>query len=520
MAKAKIASLWIGPELSWLEQLCLKSFVDAGHETTLFSYDTVKGVPEGVKLADASKYLPAKNFIRHARTGSPAYHADVFRLRMIKESTLTWVDTDAYCVKEFNIPRGGHLHGWISDRTPQINNGVLKLPKSSKTLRKMLDFTSDEYPIPPWFSEKKQDALRELKEKGQGVHVSLLPWGVWGPNALTHFLHETGEVKHSQPGHVLYPIPFVNKRSLLLPRRRGFVEQQINDETLSIHFWGRRFRAAVSEFGGIPPRGSYTTDLLLKHNIDPAPTAHLMKPVGPALKEDQLNISELKTDMFTDADIVNLCMQRSSAVKESKAIRAWIDGDDGPLLKEATENRDGILQVTFDELADVFKTLGPAVEKLQPKRVADIGAGYAFIDLMLYRKFKCDLVLIDIEDSKDRHFGYQKSGAGYSSLKKAKEFLVANGVPKSKIKLINPDKKKLTTIKPVDLAISLISCGFHYPANTYETFYKNQVAENGAIILDIRKGSGGIPYMKKNIGETQILSRSTKSTCVLVQKGL
>lgn len=32
-----IATLWIGSELSWLEQLCLRSFVDAGHETGIDS---------------------------------------------------------------------------------------------------------------------------------------------------------------------------------------------------------------------------------------------------------------------------------------------------------------------------------------------------------------------------------------------------------------------------------------------------------------------------------------------------
>ena len=32
-----IASLWIGGRLSWLEQLCLKSFADQGHRTTLYS---------------------------------------------------------------------------------------------------------------------------------------------------------------------------------------------------------------------------------------------------------------------------------------------------------------------------------------------------------------------------------------------------------------------------------------------------------------------------------------------------
>ena len=54
MAKLpEIASLWIGGQLSWLEQLCLKSFADAGHHTTLYSYEEIPNVPEGVHTAEA-----------------------------------------------------------------------------------------------------------------------------------------------------------------------------------------------------------------------------------------------------------------------------------------------------------------------------------------------------------------------------------------------------------------------------------------------------------------------------------
>ncbi|WP_254695146.1 hypothetical protein [Leisingera sp. NJS201] len=179
MALPAIASLWVGPELSWLEQLCLQSFLDHGHEVVLFTYDEVKGVPDGVQVADANEILPADRIIRHARTGSPAYHADVFRLHLLRKTNYIWADTDAYCCQPWNI-KGKHFHGWISDDKPMVNNGVLRLPKTSKTLAAMLRFTSDEYPVPPWYSAEKQAELQALKDSGQGVHVSLLPWGVWG----------------------------------------------------------------------------------------------------------------------------------------------------------------------------------------------------------------------------------------------------------------------------------------------------------------------------------------------------
>jgi hypothetical protein len=524
MALAKIASLWIGPKLSWLEQLCLKSFADAGHSTTLFVYDEVKGVPDGIEIADANDYLPANDFVRHARTGSPAYHADVFRLRMIRDSNFTWVDTDAYCNAPITIPRHGHLHGWISDNKPLVNNGVLKLPKKSKTLKEMLDFTSDEYPIPPWFSEEKQQDLRERKEAGNGEHVSLLPWGVWGPNLLTHFLQETGEIKHSLPGAALYPVPFANKRALLNPRRRPIVESWVTDETLSIHFWGRRFRAAASDNGGTPPEGSYTAQLLNKHDIDPAPTAHLMQPVAPIVDSiaksktpTTTDISTIDFSMFTQEDVMNLCMQRSSAVKSRKAINEWISGDDSLLAEEAKNNRDDILGSAFAEIEGVFNDFSQSVADLSPKKIADIGCGYAFVDLLVYRMLGCELILIDVEETEGRHFGFENTAAGYSNLDKAKQFLVANGVPEEKITILNPRTQELASIGKVDMAMSLLSCGFHFPAQTYDAFFEEQVEANGGILLDIRKGSGGIPYMKK-FGETKVLKLQKKYSSVMTLK--
>lgn len=179
MPHPTIGSLWVGAELSWLEQLCLQSFLDHGHPVVLFTYDKVGGVPDGVQIANANDILPADRIISHAKTGSPAYHADVFRLHMLQQTDYIWADTDAFCCQPWRFT-GKHFHGWISDDKPLVNNGVLQLPKRSKTLARMLKFTADEYPIPPWYSTEKRADLKARKDAGQGVHVSLLPWGRLG----------------------------------------------------------------------------------------------------------------------------------------------------------------------------------------------------------------------------------------------------------------------------------------------------------------------------------------------------
>jgi len=58
MALYDVASLWIGPELSWMEQICLLSFMEKGHRTVLYAYDDVKSVPDGVEIRDAREIMP------------------------------------------------------------------------------------------------------------------------------------------------------------------------------------------------------------------------------------------------------------------------------------------------------------------------------------------------------------------------------------------------------------------------------------------------------------------------------
>ena len=263
----RIAALWIGGDLSFLEQLCLKSFVDAGHAVTLYSYEPIGNAPAGVDLADARDILPQNDFLRHGRTGSPALHSDLFRYHLLAKCDRTiWADTDAYCVKRFETGTG-HFFAWESDHG--VNGGVLGLPQDSEALGRLLEFTADEYAIPPWFSDAARAELEAKKAAGTPVHAGEMPWGVWGPHALTHFLKETGEIRHALPRVALYPVAYKDRRLLLRPGVDA--AEFVTEETFSIHFYNRRTRARLLEvYDGTPRPRSIIGKLLRKHGIDPA----------------------------------------------------------------------------------------------------------------------------------------------------------------------------------------------------------------------------------------------------------
>ncbi len=150
-ALPEIASFWTGAPLSFTERLCLKSFVDMGHPTTLYSYSTLENVPEGVRCVNAAEILPEPDkIVVHKRTGSPALFANRFRYHLLrKRPGIIWADTDAYCLRPF-LPKDGYFFAYCDKRDRVIANGIMALPADSPALQLLLAFSADEHLVLPW----------------------------------------------------------------------------------------------------------------------------------------------------------------------------------------------------------------------------------------------------------------------------------------------------------------------------------------------------------------------------------
>lgn len=261
-----VAALWIGGSLSWLERLCLTSFVEMGHPTTLYTYGPVDFVPEGVSVRDGREIADVDGFITHERSGSFALFSDFFRFHlMAKAPGVIWVDTDIYCWKPLVL---GQPHVFGYEAPNRMNGAVLGLPPDSEALRLMLDFTAAPYTIPEFFGPKVRAEYEARAAAGDPVHASEMPWGVWGPLGLTWALRKSGEERFAQPEAVFYPVPFAARSNFF--KRPLLAQRMIAEETLTIHIWGRIKRISGKRFDGIAPEGSFLGMLLSKHRIDPA----------------------------------------------------------------------------------------------------------------------------------------------------------------------------------------------------------------------------------------------------------
>jgi len=201
-------------------------------------------------------------------------------------------------------------------------------------------------------------------------------------------------------------------------------------------------------------------------------------------------IAALDLSMFTRADLVNLILQRSEVMydipRSGQIIRAWNAGDDGPVTRVADDKGDALARRAAGVILAEYEALRPTLQDLSPTRIADIGCGYAFFGLFAARDLGASVVLIDLESNDRRHFGFRAEGAAYSSLSQARALLTANGIADDRVATVNPATQPVDESGPVDLAVSFLSCGFHYPVGTYLPYFRACVAPEGAIILDLR----------------------------------
>ncbi|MDU8945831.1 hypothetical protein [Ovoidimarina sediminis] len=266
-----IGTLWIGGSLTWLEQLCLTSFVANGHPTTLFTYSKVTGVPEGVNVSDGRDILDTEQFVTHARSESVALFSDLFRFHMVrKRPGMIWVDTDIYCHRPIDFEEE-YLFGYEryrSDARNQVNGAVLRLPQGSEALASMISFMEEPHPIPDWLPPRHLAPILERKNAGNPMHVSEMIWGIWGPVGFTAHLRMSGEISHAKPIDVFYPVPFADRTVFF--RRPAIAGRYLTEETRTIHLWAPIKKRAARKHDGLCRPGSFLAGLLKKHGIDDA----------------------------------------------------------------------------------------------------------------------------------------------------------------------------------------------------------------------------------------------------------
>ena len=155
----------------------------------------------------------------------------------------------------------------------------------------------------------------------------------------------------------------------------------------------------------------------------------------------------------------------------------------------------------------------------------DIGCGIAGIDVMLHRHYQTQsqtpqIYLLDKSRVEDEVFYmYKSKGAFYNSLEEAKKTLVANGVEAARVHPIEAnDRNEIPIEQPLDLILSLISWGFHYPVSVYVDPVHRLLSERGVLILDVRKDTDGLEILRDRFASVEIVTEAERHLRIAARK--
>lgn len=147
--------------------------------------------------------------------------------------------------------------------------------------------------------------------------------------------------------------------------------------------------------------------------------------------------------------------------------------------------------------------------------ILDIGCGMAGIDLLLQRHYSAtslDLFLLDKSEVNDNvYYMYEARGSFYNSLSVATDLLIRNGIERDRVHTIEAtDDNRIEIDRSLDLVISMISWGFHYPVETYLERVHALLRPGGTLILDVRKQTVGLDLIAQAFGGHTVLVETDK----------
>ena len=211
--KPVIQSLWIGPELSVMEQLSIVSFLRNGHPFHLYVYDEVGNVPEGAVVKDAGEILPASAIFQYRETPSYAGFSDFFRYRLLLERGGYWADTDFVCLKPFDFETEYVFSAEPINNQPVVTSGIIRAPKNSEIM------------ACAWETCKMKDPAK-------------LAWGEVGPRLMGQLIERLSLGEYVQPYPVFCPLGYYQWRAVLKPQ----LSWNFDDSVRAVHMWNEMWR--------------------------------------------------------------------------------------------------------------------------------------------------------------------------------------------------------------------------------------------------------------------------------------
>jgi hypothetical protein len=238
----KFGTFWAGNRLPGLEFCCLRSFTLLSHDVTLFSFDKIENLPEGVHLCDAGEIVNKDTVNKFLIQGKPSlsHFSDYFRYKMFLATRLAWVDTDMFALASFDIPDDTNIFALESEKS--ICGGILRVIQT-------------------------EPALPELVRRTEFLMDKNMRWGGTGPLLLTGVLGNEVIRSATHPPEEFFPIHFSLFWKAFLPE---YYDECSNlcRSAKTIHLWNNIIDRLGFWKDMLPPKGSFLHALFMKETSD------------------------------------------------------------------------------------------------------------------------------------------------------------------------------------------------------------------------------------------------------------
>jgi hypothetical protein len=195
-----------------LRRLCLASQVATGHKVTVYSFEPIAGLPDGVGNAAAEAILPY-SFSEKLRPPLPdgswrdwttLQFSDFFRMRLMARHAGLWLDADVLLLKPATIDPGKPFFAW--ERPRQLGNSVLYLPPHHPVVLAFEELMGQDELTPDWLALRHRVTFMLRKMRGRSHRLSDIRVAIYGPAALTALARRAGELHHALPKKSFYAV--------------------------------------------------------------------------------------------------------------------------------------------------------------------------------------------------------------------------------------------------------------------------------------------------------------------------
>ena len=205
-----VVTFWHG-QLDRLRQTCLRSQVAAGHNVTVYSFEPLAGLPDGVGNAEAEAVL-SHGFAERLRPTGPdgvwrdwttLQFSDFFRMQLMAQRASLWLDADVLLLQPVEIDPAKPYFAW--ERPRQLGNSVLYLPSGDPIVAAFDALMRQDELTPDWLALRHRliFALRRLRGSNRLSDVRV---AIYGPAALTALARRAGELPNALPKKSFYAV--------------------------------------------------------------------------------------------------------------------------------------------------------------------------------------------------------------------------------------------------------------------------------------------------------------------------